>query len=89
MQVLLLQVENTKGKTMNKRIRKKKRTQKCVKHKGFMAAQNPYNNHVVIFHNGYMVAHLGCKKRLKRGELIGKIERHIYFVDHWPCETFS
>lgn len=83
MQVFLLQGESTKGETMNKRIRKKKRTQKCVRYKGFAAAQSTYNNHVWIFHDGLAVAHIQCDRRLKRGELRGYIDRHIYFMDHF------
>lgn len=68
---------------MNKRIRKKKRTtQKYVRHKEFMAAQSAYNNHVMIFHDGRMVAHVPCDRRLKRGELRGLIDRHIYIANH-------
>lgn len=84
MQILLLQGERTQGKTMNKRIRKKKRTtQKYVRHKDFLAAQSAYNNHVMIFHDGRMVSHIQCDRRLKRGELIGYIDKHIHFVDHF------
>ena len=52
-----------------------------IEHKGYVAHQSDYNNHVMITENGRMVFHASCTSKMSEQELENLVDDFIKLLE--------